>query len=152
MARATIFRQTMFAEFEQIIHENYEKMLPLSADVLNQTYFDLNRLYFGDKVEILDCAKYEWSRIPHFYNDFYVYKYATGLISAIAISQSILKDNSYSKQYLKMLSMGGKLPPLKTLEICGIDMTKDTPFDNAFSSIKEKIRELKELQAVFESF
>ena len=146
MARATIFRQTMFAEFEQIIHENYEKMLPLSADVLNQTYFDLNRLYFGDNVEILDCAKYEWSRIPHFYNDFYVYKYATGLISAIAISQNILKDNSYSKQYLKMLSMGGKLPPLKTLEICGIDMTKDTPFDNAFSSIKEKIRELKELQ------
>ena len=57
-----------------------------------------------------------------------------------------------TKQYLKMLSMGGKLPPLKTLEICGIDMTKDTPFDNAFSSIKEKIRELKELQAVFESF
>ena len=147
MARATIYRQTMFAEFEQIVHQNYEKMLPLSADVLNQTYHDLNKLYFGESVEILDCSKYEWSRIPHFYNDFYVYKYATGLICAIAISQNIIKDNNFSKDYLKMLSMGGKLPPLKTLEICGIDMTADTPYDNAFSSIKEKIKELKELQA-----
>lgn len=146
MARATIYRQTMFAEFEQIIHQNYEKMLPLSADVLNQTYFDLNRLYFGDKVEILDCTKFEWSRIPHFYNDFYVYKYATGLIAAIAISQNILKDPKFSSQYLKMLSYGGKLSPLKTLEVCGIDMTKDQPFDNAFSCIKQKIKELKELQ------
>lgn len=145
MARATIYRQTMFAEFEQIIHENYEKMKPLSADVLNQTYFDLNKLYFGDKVEILDCAKYEWSRIPHFYNDFYVYKYATGLICAMAISQNILKDNSFSRDYLKMLSMGGKLSPLDTLKICGIDMTKDEVYDNAFLSINDKIMRLKTL-------
>lgn len=146
MARATIYRQTMFAEFEQIVHENYEKMQPLSADVLNKTYFDLNKLYFGENVEILDCAKYEWSRIPHFYNDFYVYKYATGLICAMTISQKVLKDNSFSCDYLKMLSMGGKLSPLDTLKICGLDMTADEVYDNAFASIFEKIDRLKRLQ------
>ncbi len=146
MARATIYRQTMFAEFEQIVHENYEKMQPLSADVLNKTYFDLNKLYFGENVEILDCAKYEWSRIPHFYNDFYVYKYATGLICAMTISQKVLKDNLFSCDYLKMLSMGGKLSPLDTLKICGLDMTADEVYDNAFASIFEKIDRLKRLQ------
>lgn len=145
MVKSTIFRQTMFAQFEQIVHEQYENLQPISADMLNQIYFDLNKLYFGENVKILDCVKYEWSYIPHFYNAFYVYKYATGLISAIDISSQILKDNNFSKKYLSMLSMGGKLSPMQTLNMCDVDFTKNDVYDVAFKIIKDRLSQLSKL-------
>ena len=145
MVKSTIFRQTMFAEFEQIAHAKQENIEPLSASVLNQVYEDLNKLYFGENVEIDSSTKYEWSRIPHFYRSFYVYKYATGLIAAIAISNNVIVDKNYAKKYLKMLSMGGKLSPLETLNICDIDLTKLDCFNNAFREVEENIKEMEKL-------
>ena len=88
--RATLLRQAMFAEFEKIVHEKIESGTMLSAEDLNEIYLDLNKKYFGENVEVDDKIKYEWARIPHFYSCFYVYKYATGISSAIAIASKIL--------------------------------------------------------------
>ena len=90
--RATLFRQAMFAEFEKIVHEKIESGTMLSAEDLNEIYLDLNKKYFGENVEVDDKIKYEWARIPHFYSCFYVYKYAAGISSAIAIASKILRD------------------------------------------------------------
>ena len=83
MIRATMFRQTQFAEFEQIAHAKAEQGVPLTKDILNEVYYNLNKAYYGDGIIHDEQIAYEWSRIPHFYNAFYVYKYATGIISAI---------------------------------------------------------------------
>ncbi len=145
MTRATIFRQTMFAEFEQIVHELYEKREPLSFEVLNKAYQNLNKLYFGKNVEVLECSQFEWSRIPHFYNSFYVYKYATGFICAIHIANRAQSDKTYAKKYLQMLSMGGKLPGVEVLKTCDIDMAKDEVYDNAFSVVSRFIKQFETL-------
>lgn len=143
--KSSIFRQTMFAEFEQFAHEEYEKENPLSAELLCEKYKELNDFYFGDKVEQIDEMKYEWARIPHFYRSFYVYKYATGLICAINISNKLLSEENFAKKYLKFLSSGCSKDPISLLKIADCDLTKEKTFDDAFEVCKGYIDEWKKL-------
>lgn len=141
--RGCVFRQTMFAEFEEFAHSEYEKENPLTAELLCEKYEELNNFYHGKKVKQIPEMKYEWARIPHFYDAFYVYKYATGLICAIKISSRLLKDKSFAKQYLKFLSSGSSADPISLLKIADCDLTKEKTFDEAFETCKEFIRKWK---------
>ena len=142
---ATVFRQTMFADFESQVHTMVENNEPLSSKVLNDTYLNLVKKYFGSKVKVLDCVKYEWSRIPHFYTAFYVYKYATGLISAINIVEN-LKDGTIAvEDYKKFLSSGCTNDPVELLKIVKVDLTKEESFDKAFKVLNRYLDNLKEL-------
>ena len=138
--RSCIFRQTMFAEFEEFAHSEYEKENPLTADLLCDEYKKLNDFYHGEKVEQIPEMKYEWARIPHFYTAFYVYKYATGLICAIKISSRLLKDKKFAEKYLEFLSSGCSADPISLLKIADCDLTKEETFDEAFETCKEFIR------------
>ena len=144
--RTTIYRQTMFAEFEKIIHEKEQKGIPLTEEEISNTYYDLNKLYYGDNVVSDDNIRYEWSRIPHFYTPFYVYKYATGLSSALSIASRIIKgDKKTRDDYLEFLSSGGSDYPLNILKKVGVDMTNSKPIEEALSMFEEKLEELKKL-------
>ena len=144
--RTTIFRQTMFAEFEMIMHEKEQNGIPLTEEEISNTYYDLNKLYYGDNVVSDDDIRYEWSRIPHFYTPFYVYKYATGLSSALSIASRILKGDTQTRDnYLEFLSSGGSDYPLNILKKVGVDMTTSKPIEEALSMFKEKLEKLKEL-------
>lgn len=144
--RTTIYRQTMFAEFEKIMHDKYQNNEPLTEDNFSTTYYNLNKLYYGDEVISDDDIRYEWARIPHFYTSFYVYKYATGLSSAIAIASEILKGNTIARDaYLELLASGGSDYPLELLKKAGVDMTTKEPVLKALDMCKEKLEELKNL-------
>lgn len=144
--RTTIYRQTMFAEFEKIMHEKEQNGIPLTEEEISNTYYDLNKLYYGDNVISDENIRYEWSRIPHFYTPFYVYKYATGLSSALSIVSRILKgDKETRDNYLEFLSSGGSDYPLNILKKVGVDMTTSKPIEEALSMFKEKLEELKKL-------
>lgn len=144
--RTTLFRQTMFAEFEMLMHEKEQNGVPLTEEEISNTYYDLNKLYYGDNVISDEDIRYEWSRIPHFYTPFYVYKYATGLSSALSIASRILDgDEETRDNYLKFLSSGGNDYPLNILKTVGVDMTTSKPIEEAMSMFKEKLEELKEL-------
>ena len=130
--RSTIFRQTMFAEFEQFAHEQYEKEIPLTCELLCEKYEDLNKYYHGKKVKQIKEMKFEWARIPHFYKSFYVYKYATGLSCAIKISTSLLKDKNFVKKYLNFLSSGCSQDPITLLKNADCDLLKEETFDEVF--------------------
>lgn len=139
--RATIYRQTMFSEFEQFAHSTYERNEPLSKEVLNDCYYKLNQKYFSKDIELIDEIKYEWSRIPHFYTSFYVYKYATGLISALAISNNLLKrGEEYAEKYKLFLSSGSTLPPLELLKIAEVNLEEYETFENAFNFIDSMLK------------
>lgn len=143
--RTTIFRQTMFAEFEWIAHDKEEQGIALTEEELSNTYYKLNKLYFGKDVVSDKEIRYEWMRIPHFYTPFYVYKYATGLISAISIATSILNNEEGAKEkYIKFLSSGGSNYPLEILKLAGIDITSEKPYENAFKYFEEKLKILEE--------
>ena len=144
--RTTIYRQTMFAEFEMLMHDKEQKGIPLTEEEISNTYYDLNKLYYGDNVVSDDNIRYEWSRIPHFYTPFYVYKYATGLSSALSIASRILKgDTDTRDNYLTFLSSGGSDYPLNILKKVGVDMTTPKPIEEALSMFKEKLEELKRI-------
>ncbi len=144
--RTTIYRQTMFAEFEKIMHEKYANGESLTEDNFSQTYYNLNKLYYGEDVVSDENIRYEWARIPHFYSSFYVYKYATGLSSAIAIAHKILSGDEKARDaYLKLLSSGGSNYPLELLREAGIDMTTKEPILSAIDMFDEKLEELKQL-------
>lgn len=144
--RTTIYRQTMFAEFEMLIHEKYKSNIPITVEELSNTYYDLNKLYYGDNVISDDYIRYEWSRIPHFYNSFYVYKYATGLSAAIAIASDILEGKPNAKEkYLEFLQSGCSDYPLNILNRLGVDMTTPEPIEKAIKMFNKKLEELKEL-------
>ena len=143
---ATVYRQTMFAEYEEIMHDMYENNKPLSAKIFNDEYYKLVKKYFGPKVECPKSAMYEWSSIPHFYTDFYVYKYATGLISAIAIVNNILSKGEIAVDgYLKFLSSGSSSDPISILKYAGVDLTDPKTFNSAFDYIKTYIDTLQSL-------
>jgi oligoendopeptidase F len=144
MFRTTIFRQTMFAEFEYIIHTFAENNKPLTHQVLSEEYLKLNKKYYGTAVTHDEQIKIEWSRIPHFYYNFYVYKYATGLISAVTIVEGILNDTTGKKlkNYIDFLKSGGSDSPVELLKIAGVDLTVQVPFDVAFKSFESTLREL----------
>ncbi len=144
--RATIFRQTMFAEFEMIMHEKEQNEIPITEEELSSTYYNLNKLYYGDNVISDDEIRYEWSRIPHFYTPFYVYKYATGLSAALSIASRILDGHKKTKEnYLDFLSSGGNNYPLEILKKVDVDMTTSKPIEEALSMFENKLNELKEL-------
>lgn len=144
MIRTTIFRQTQFAEFEVVAHEMAEKDEPMTASSLSNAYMELNKKYYYSACSD-DLIKYEWARIPHFYNDFYVYKYATGLISAINIAKKIsVGKEAYFEKYKKFLSAGGSMPPLDILKLAEVDLTTSEPFEVAIAEMKDTLRQLKE--------
>lgn len=144
--RGTVFRQTMFAEFERDIHDHVEKGQALTAEFLCDHYLSLNKKYFGPDVVIDDDIKYEWSRIPHMYYNFYVYQYATGFSAAIALSNRILKEGeSAVKDYIEFLSSGSKNYPINVLRKAGVDMETETPVNNALSVFKSAVDELESL-------
>lgn len=146
MIRATLFRQTMFAEFEQVVHEKIENHENLSSDDLNEIYENLVKKYFGDTTVCDDYIKYEWARIPHFYSNFYVYKYATGITSAIVIAKKIMdKKDEFVEKYIGMLSKGGVEDSLDLLKSVDVDLTSEETYNVAFNYFKENLEKLKKL-------
>jgi len=149
--RATLFRQTMFAEYERLLHERVEDGQPLTTDWLDATYYDLVRLYFGDAIAFDDedaPIAYEWSRVDHFFYDFYVYKYATGMASAIAIASSILSGApGVLDRYLQLLKGGRSKYPLDLLREAGVDLTTPEPVRAALAEFDEMVSELERLTA-----
>ncbi len=144
--KGTIFRQTMFAEFEMVMHEKEANNIPLTEEEFSKTYYELNKLYYGDNVVNDDYIRYEWARIPHFYTSFYVYKYATGLSAALAIASDILNGKEGAvDNYLEFLSSGGNNYPLEILKKTGVDMTSPEPIIKSINMFKEKLEELKKL-------
>ena len=141
--RTTVFRQTLFAEFERKAHELYQQGVPLTAQSLNELFHNLNALYY-DGAEINEFADVEWSRIPHFYTAFYVYQYATGFSSAVAIADGILKSGS-AENYLKFLTTGGSDYPIDELKIAGVDLTRPDTVRHAMAVFKETLDALKEV-------
>jgi oligoendopeptidase F len=146
MIRATMFRQTQFAEFEQQAHAKVEAGEPLTKDNLCALYYGLNKAYYGEGIVHDEQIAYEWARIPHFYNSFYVYKYATGIISAISIVRSILnKEEGAVERYFTFLRSGGKTDPVTILQGAGIDLTTKAPFEAAIQEFKDTLEEFKRL-------
>ena len=146
MIRATFYRQAMFAEFEKEVHEKIEKGETLSAEDLNTMYYNLNQKYFGNGIIIDDEIKYEWSRIPHFYTDFYVYKYATGISAAICIATKILnKEEGFVEKYINMLSQGCTKKSIDLLKMVGVDLEDIQTYKITTQFYKDKIDELKNL-------
>ncbi len=144
--KGTLFRQTMFAEFEMMTHDMVKEGKALTADVLCDTYRRLNGIYFGPDMVIDEEIAYEWARIPHFYTPFYVYQYATGFAAAIAISSRILKgEEGAVRDYKRFLSGGSSMSPIELLKLCKVDMTKSGPVEEALNVFKEYLNRMKEV-------
>lgn len=144
--KSTIYRQTMFAEFEQAIYKDAENDITLTADYLSEKYYKLNQEYFGENVVVDEEIKYEWARIPHFYYNFYVYKYATGLSAACHIVNDILsgKENAV-ENYKKFLKCGRTKNPLDSLKIAGVDLSQKEVVESAIKMFDEIIEEFIEI-------
>ena len=146
MIRATFYRQSMFAEFEKEVHEKIENGEMLSAEDLNKIYYALNQKYFGKDIIIDHEIQYEWSRIPHFYTDFYVYKYATGISAAICIATKILnKEEGFVEKYINMLSQGCTKKSVELLKMVDVDLEDSNTYSIMTQFYKDKIDELKSL-------
>ena len=144
--RATVYRQTMFAEFEMIAHDMEQNGEALTEESLSNVYYDLNKLYYGKDVVSDDAIRYEWSRIPHFYTSFYVYKYATGFCAALAIASDILNNVPGAKdRYLEFLSSGGSNYPLNTLKKCNVDMESSEPILKGIKMFEDKINQARKI-------
>lgn len=144
--RATLIRQTMFAEFELRVHTLAEQGFPLTLDVFRNEYHSLLDTYFAGALEIDPQLELECFRIPHFYQSFYVYKYATGISSAITIAKQLIQGNEQSqKKYLKFLSMGGSRYPLEELKSAGVDLSTPEPIQTAMAHLEERVSQLREL-------
>ena len=142
--KATIYRQTMFAEFESIMSKKCQAKEALTEEVFSNTYYELNEKYFKDSVIIDPEIRYEWMRIPHFYTPFYVYKYATGLICAICIVKDIMdQKDGFVDKYLTFLKSGSNQDVLDILKIVNIDLTTNEPYEKAFTFINECLEKLK---------
>ncbi len=145
--RATLFRQTMFAEFEYLIHKIVEDGEPLTADRLNSEYAELNKKYFGDAVVTDENIAKEWSRIPHFYYNFYVYQYATGYSAAQALSKQILEEGEPAvERYInEFLKAGSSDYPIEVLKKAGVDMTSKQPIEEAMEVFEQKLNAFEKL-------
>ena len=142
--RTTIYRQTMFAEFEKICHGKVENGEPLTAEDFNNIYYDLNKKYYGESCEVNEDIALEWARIPHFYSNFYVYKYATGFSAASALSKQILEEgDSAVDRYKEFLKSGGSEFPLDQLRKAGVDMEKKEAVDEALHVFKDLVKQLE---------
>lgn len=143
--RSTVFRQTMFAEFEKLTHEEAEKGNELTSEAMCELYGKLNSLYFGPDVAIDEEISYEWARIPHFYRAFYVYKYATGYSAAAAISERILKKEGAAKDYRSFLESGSNGAPIELLKLAGVDMAKPDAIKSGMELFGSLVAELEGL-------
>jgi oligoendopeptidase F len=144
--RTTVFRQTMFAEFEKIIHQEVENGGALTAEWFSEQYLKLNQLYYGAETVVDPEIAMEWARIPHFYSAFYVYKYATGYSAAIALSQKILKEGAGAvSKYLDFLKSGDSDYPLNLLRKAGVDMESPAPVQDALKVFEKLLNEMMEL-------
>ena len=144
--RTTLFRQTMFAEFELMAHEEIEKGGVLTAAWLNENYDKLNSLYFGPAMSHDEYIQYEWARIPHFYRGFYVYQYATGYSAATAISSKILEEGPKARDnYIEFLKSGSSDYPVELLKIAGVDMASPQPVKMAMETFKDLVDELEKI-------
>ena len=144
--RGTVFRQTMFAEFEKIIHEKAEAGESLTAELLSSIYHELNVKYYGPDMVVDDYIDYEWARIPHFYSSFYVYKYATGFSAATSLSQQILNEGEPAlEKYLEFLKSGGSDYPLELLKKAGVDMNSPAPVKDALKRFEDILNQFEEL-------
>ena len=148
--RGTVFRQTMFAEFEKLTHKEIEAGKSLTAEKLTEIYYNLNKIYFGDSICLDQAIGLEWARIPHFYRPFYVYKYATGFSAAQALAGAILNEDrkkaaKATELYLEFLSSGGKDDPIVLLQRAGVDMTKSDPIEAAMKIFEECLTSIEEL-------
>jgi oligoendopeptidase F len=141
--RATLFRQTMFAEFEKITHDIVEANRPLTLDVIKERYRELLEIYFGDSMQIDAQLELECLRIPHFYSAFYVYKYATGISAAIALAATVIRNGQAAREaYLNFLKLGGSQFPLDELLDAGVDMRIPEPIEKAIAHFSELVDQL----------
>ena len=145
--RGTVFRQTMFAEFEHLIHKLDQEGVALTAEKLTEEYYALNKKYFGDDMVIDDEIGLEWARIPHFYYNYYVYQYATGYSAAVALSNQILSEGEPAvERYINhFLKAGSSDYPIEVLKKAGVDMTTSEPIEEACRVFEEKLNELEAL-------
>jgi len=144
--KGTIFRQTMFAEFERDMYAKRENKEALTNDTLCSAYYDLNKKYFGPNVVVDEDIKYEWERIPHFYYGFYVYKYATGLSAACYIVEGILSGRENAlEDYLSFLKTGGSMYPVDELKVAGVDIKNSKVVESAIHMFDDTIEEFKDL-------
>lgn len=148
--KGTLFRQAQFAEFEQFIHEADAQAQPLTADILDKFYGDLNQRYYGDSVEEGGDIAKEWARIPHFYYNFYVYQYATGFAAAAALSDKIVHGSDEDREkYLGFLKAGSSDYPVEIMKNAGVDMTKPDYLEAAFASFEKRLDEFEKLIGKF---
>ena len=144
---ATLFRQTMFAEFELIIHNLAEKKEPITLEVMRSEYRKLLNAYFGDIMEFEEVSDLEGLRIPHFYRAFYCYKYATGISASIALSERVLSGGEKERNdYVSFLRSGGSRYPIESLKKAGVDMSTSAPVKAAtehFASLLERFKSIK---------
>ena len=144
--RGTVYRQTMFAEFEKKIHSMAERGEPLTVESLSDIYYDLNVKYYGPEMTVDREIALEWARIPHFYSSFYVYKYATGFSAAAALAEQILNEGEAAvKRYMNFLSSGGSDYPINLLKEAGVDMTTPEPINNALKTFGQMVEEMEKL-------
>jgi len=144
--KGTVFRQTMFAEFEKTSNEMAESGEPLTHENLTKLYLDLNKKYYGEAMISDDLIGYEWMRIPHFYYNFYVYQYATGFSAAVAIANRVLKEGETAvNDYMKFLQSGCTKDPVSLLRIAGVDMATKEPINSALQVFERVIEEMEEL-------
>jgi oligoendopeptidase F len=144
--RGTVFRQTMFAEYEHTIHKKAQEGEPLTPDLLTKLYYDLNKKYFGEHLAVDEEIGLEWARIPHFYYNYYVYQYATGYSAATALSKQILEEGEPAVQrYLEFLKSGSSDYPIEVLKKAGVDMTSPQPIEEALKVFEEKLNEMEQL-------
>lgn len=144
--RGTVFRQTMFAEFEHMIHQMAQNGEALTAKVLTEKYYELNKTYFGDGVVIDEEIGLEWARIPHFYYNYYVYQYATGFSAATALSKQILEEGAPAvERYIEFLKAGSSDYPIEVLKKAGVDMTSPEPIEQACQVFEQKLQQLEQL-------
>ena len=144
--KGTVYRQTMFAEFELEIGRMAERGEALTADALSARYHELNKLYFGPDMVSDDGIALEWARIPHFFYNYYVFQYATGFSAAVAIANRILSEGeSAVADYKKFLSSGGSSDPISLLKIAGVDMSTPDPVNSALQLFGELVDEMEKL-------
>lgn len=144
--KSTIYRQTMFSEFENFIFEEHEKGNILTNELLSNKYYELNQEYFGKDIVINDDIRYEWERIPHFYYDFYVYQYATGLSAACYIVNRIRNNEENAiEDYLSFLATGDSMDPIEELKVAGVDMLDEKVVNKAIDMFEDLINEYKSL-------
>lgn len=143
--RSTIYRQTLFTEFELYAHESIENETPITHEELNNKYYELNQKYYGTSCVLPENLKYEWSRIPHFYRPYYVFTYSTGLLTAITIAQKLLTETDFKEKYIHFLKNGSNKKPVEILKEIGIDLTTEKPYKDAFKFIKEQLKIYKSL-------